>query len=144
MRKLFLILSLASLSLHVGAADNTQTCNQKAHTQLDINSCAGSELSAADKELNLVYQAILKKHKDNKKFLSSLKTAQQAWLLWRDAELKAIYPEGNDAKEYGSTITACWPQQVAALTRDRTKQLRKWIDGVEEGDVCAGSVPFKE
>jgi hypothetical protein len=29
------------------------------------------------------------------------------------------------------------------LTRERIKQLKKWLTGIEEGDVCAGTLPFK-
>jgi hypothetical protein len=28
-----------------------------------------------------------------------------------------------------------------AMTRERIERLRQWIDGVKEGDVCAGSLP---
>jgi hypothetical protein len=29
------------------------------------------------------------------------------------------------------------------LTRARIEELRPWLDGVEDGDVCAGSIPWK-
>jgi hypothetical protein len=30
------------------------------------------------------------------------------------------------------------------LTKSRTNQLNKWLEGVEEGDTCAGSYPLKK
>jgi hypothetical protein len=32
---------------------------------------------------------------------------------------------------------------LTELTQDRTKTLQVWIDGVQEGDVCAGTVRIK-
>ena len=36
----------------------------------------------------------------------------------------------------------CQSGEYEQLTRDRIRQLKVWIDGVEEGDVCAGSYPM--
>lgn len=139
-----LLASVATLLALQASADSIKVCYDKAKTQSDTIVCAGSELDVADKDLNSVYQEILRNYKDDKKFLDNIKAAQQAWLKWRDAEIKAIYPEGYDPVVYGSSIRSCWNQQVAVLTRDRTKQLRKWIEEGEEGDVCSGSMPIKE
>lgn len=57
--------------------------------------------------------------------------------------MEAIYPEKDDPSAYGSIFPACWSGQLAALTRERTQQLKKWLDGVEEGNVCLGSLPVK-
>ncbi|MBS4050058.1 MAG: DUF1311 domain-containing protein [Methylomonas sp.] len=137
---LFLALMLAASPATANAAQ--QTCLDNAGNQQEINQCSGMENQAADRELNNVYQAVLLQHGGDKAFIDHLKQAQRAWLKWRDAELLAIYPE-REPGYYGSGFNACWNRQAASLTRERTRQLQKWLDGVEEGDVCAGSYPIK-
>jgi hypothetical protein len=34
----------------------------------------------------------------------------------------------------------CHALYKAELTQARTRELKVWLDGIEEGDVCAGSV----
>ena len=40
---------------------------------------------------------------------------------------------------YGSVYPVCAEEILADLTEARTAQLRFWLEGVEEGDACAGS-----
>lgn len=124
------------------SSDALQTCNDEAQTQLDINHCGSLDFQSADKELNAVYKAVLDQHKTNTKFLEKLKAAQRAWLKWRDAEMEAVYPEKDDPSYYGSSFPACWSTQLSSFTQERTRQLQKWLDGMEEGDVCSGSYPL--
>jgi uncharacterized protein YecT (DUF1311 family) len=115
-------------------------CYDKAQTQLELNDCAGEELAAADAELNRVYQAILKKYKDDSRFIEKLRAAQRAWLAFRDAEFEAKFPASDG---YGSIFPMCAAQYKAQLTRERVTRLREWLDGIEEGDACSGSVGLK-
>lgn len=125
------------------ANEVTKTCVDKADTQLEINQCSSLENQAADQTLNQVYQAVLKQHTGDKALTDNLKLAQRAWLKWRDAEMAAIYPHSEEPGYYGSSFGGCWNDQLAAITRERTRQLRKWLDGVEEGDICSGSFPIQ-
>lgn len=134
-----LLLSIASAN----AADSIENCLEKANTQLEINICDNHEQSLADKELNQIYQAVLKKHESNKKFIEKLKNSQRAWVKWRDAEMEAIFPEKDQPGYYGSSFAACWANQLALLTRERSRQLKTWLEGIEEGDICSGSYPTK-
>lgn len=138
---LFAALFVAILPVH--AADRIESCLEKANTQLEINLCDNNEQSIADKELNLIYQAVLKKHQSNKKFIEKLKTSQRAWVKWRDAEMEALFPEHDEPGFYGSSFSSCWSNQLAALTRARNSQLLIWLEGVEEGEICSGSYPIK-
>lgn len=119
------------------AASSGDTCMDHAQSQADMTGCAAQSLSAADKELNQVYQQVLKKHAANKVFIAKLKAAQKAWLAFRDAELAARYPEDNS--QYGSVYPMCANGALETLTRQRTEQLRQWLKDAQEGDVCAGS-----
>ncbi|HRP95130.1 MAG TPA: hypothetical protein PL143_02675 [Rhodocyclaceae bacterium] len=40
-------------------------------------------------------------------------------------------------------LTALALLPTTVLTYERTRQLRRWLDGVEEGGACAGSVPIR-
>jgi len=44
---------------------------------------------------------------------------------------------------YGSVLPMCEAMYLAELTQDRIKALNVWIEGVEEGNVCAGTVKVK-
>lgn len=137
------ILALLCIVHSAIASDQAQSCLDNADTQAAINHCLQLEHESADQELNRVYQSILLKHADSPKFLQKLKLAQRAWIQWRDAELAAIFPESAEAGFYGSSFSACQSTHSDILTRQRTQQLRQWLDGLEEGDVCAGSFPIK-
>jgi uncharacterized protein YecT (DUF1311 family) len=143
MHKYLLVCILASMATEVMATESSQSCFDHADTQLQINQCSNLDNQTADQELNSVYQAVLTKHAKDKSFIDNFKQAQRAWLKWRDAEMAAIYPEQKQPGFYGSSFAGCWSSQLATLTRERTLQLRKWLDGVQEGDVCSGSIPFK-
>lgn len=97
----------------------------------------------ADAELNKVYQQILQKRAKETAFINALKATQRAWIAFRDAELKAVYPDPDPAA-YGSAKPMCDCSVLEGLTQQRTQELRKrWIEGTQEGDVCAGSSPIK-
>ena len=113
-----------------------------AQSQAAYNAAACAALKKADAELNAVYAAILKKNVDDKNFIDKLKAAQRAWVAFRDAEMAARYP-AKDKWEYGSAFDLCWCNGLAALTQQRTEQLKPWRDGIPEGDVCAGSYPVR-
>jgi uncharacterized protein YecT (DUF1311 family) len=93
----------------------------------------------ADRDLNLVYSQVRVKNAADPALLARLKTSQLAWLKWRDAEVLAMYPDPSD----GSAIPGCIADMKARLTRERIRQLQKWVTGIAEGDVCAGSLPLK-
>ena len=112
-------------------------------SQLDLNDSAASNYEKADKELDAVYHQILKEYRSDTAFIRNLKNAQRLWVLFRDAEMNAIFPELPDSY-YGSVQPMCWSMELTSLTQERTQKLKVWIDGIEEGDVCSGSVKMKK
>ena len=109
-------------------------------SQAQMNQQADAAYRKADLELNRTYQQILKEYRTKTVFLQSLKAAQQRWLQFRDAEMKARYPAANAQFEYGSFFPVCYSNGMEELTKARTKQLRLWLTGIPEGDMCNGSV----
>ena len=113
-----------------------------AQTQTEMSEEAFKDYQKSDKKLNTVYQTILQEYRSDTLFIKNLKTAQKIWVQFRDAEMKAKYPDG-EAGYVGSARPMCWYNYMADLTADRTKQLNVWLTKTTEGDVCAGSVQPK-
>jgi uncharacterized protein YecT (DUF1311 family) len=109
-------------------------------TQRDVNDQARADYKAADREMNRVYTAVLSKYAKDATFIAKLKAAQRAWLVFRDADMAANYPDPDPQSAYGSAYPMCMSRNATELTRQRTEQLKVWLKGTEEGDICAGSV----
>ncbi|MBD0297848.1 MAG: DUF1311 domain-containing protein [Flavisolibacter sp.] len=111
-------------------------------TGAEMNQQANVSFQKADKELNAVYQKVILKYTNDPAFIASLKAAQRLWIQFRDAELKMKYPH-REQGYYGSVYPMCYSAYKEELTRQRIKTLQQWLEGVEEGDVCAGSIKLK-
>lgn len=111
-------------------------------TQVELNNKAKSEYENTDKELNQVYLKILQEYKRDTVFIISMKEAQRQWVKLRDAQVKMKYPHYKDANE--SVLLMCRYYYLKELTSNRIKELNQWLDGVEEGDVCPGSIKIKQ
>ncbi len=114
-----------------------------AQTQTESNQDACAGLKQADALLNKNYNRVLSEYRKNALLLRKLKVAQRAWLVYRDAQIEALYPATKKRAEYGSVYPMCRCSALAALTTQRADELKKWIDGAEEGDVCSGSIKIK-
>jgi len=112
-------------------------------TQATMNKNAKESYNKIDKELNEVYKTILSEYKFNANFIKHLKASQRIWITFRDAELKVKYPE-SEPGNYGSVNPMCISIFLEKLTNERIKTLKVWIDGIEEGDVCSGSIKIIE
>jgi uncharacterized protein YecT (DUF1311 family) len=116
----------------------------QAQTQAQMNRDACDEYRKADVEMNSVYGQILKSYERDTPFIEKLKKAQRAWLLFRDAHLESLYPAQDKLAAYGSVNEMCRCTVLAELTSQRTKVLKRWVTGVQEGDVCSGSIKTKQ
>jgi uncharacterized protein YecT (DUF1311 family) len=135
-----ILIALGCLAAASSYAQN-KTCGDSANDQSELNACASTGLQKEDDELNRVYKKILANFANDHIFINKLKVAQRAWIAFRDAQLEALYPPSADKSEYGSAASMCILNEKARLTAERTKQLRVWLDGQAEGDVCVGSIP---
>ena len=134
MKKLLLtIITLLSLTI------SNQAFGQ---TQLEMNQEEQNKYLKADKKLNNVYNQILKEYKSDTEFIKNLKIAQRIWIKFRDAEMKLKYPD-REQGYYGSIHPMCLSIYLTELTEERTKKLKMWLLGIEEGDGCNGSVKTK-
>lgn len=92
----------------------------------------------ADKDLNTTYQRIRSEYAGDALFLKKLEAAQRAWIGFRDAAVLSLHPVRD-----GSVATLCECTERERLTRARTRELQRWIEGIEEGDVCRGTIRMK-
>jgi uncharacterized protein YecT (DUF1311 family) len=110
-------------------------------TQGEMNSTASISYANADKELNLVYQSILKEYSKDTVFIKNLKIAQNIWIKSRDADLNAIFtPDGW----YGSMEPLCKSVILERLTKDRIAFLKTWTEGIDHRDGCKGTRKVKQ
>lgn len=118
MKKLVLILIVAlSSSLNSGAS-YADECDASSST-VELKDCVFKTYQKADKDLNQTYQRLLAKLTDttHKKVL---KTAQLAWLKYRDAhcEYEAYLNRGGTV--YSVYYTSC----LSHLTEERSQLLK--------------------
>jgi len=98
-------------------------------TQLQMNDDAADHLQAADKKLNATYNKIIQRNQKNKVFIAKLRAAETAWIAFRDAYLKSIFPAGgNDV--YGSSYRMCYMSQEQVATNTRIEQLDKYLSSI--------------
>ena len=136
MNKLLRLSLLYSIVLFVLFAINIE-----AQTQAEMNDEASAAFHKQDKILNDTYKEILKLYIDDTIFTKKLRIAQRAWIAYRDAYVQSVFPEDSG---YGSVYPVCYYNLMQSLTEERIKELKAWLDGDEEGDVCSGSIKTKE
>jgi len=145
LRILFLILTWLFVSQPCLSATKT-SCEESPLTQYEMNECYLNRLKEVENKLSKVFQNIISKS-DDPIFIDKFKAAQKAWEVYRDAELAAIYPHGNDEDKpfyYGSVYPMCYYITRTELTAERLKELTQWVEGVSEDEACYGSFPVKQ
>lgn len=113
-----------------------------AQTQAEINKSAIDEYTKADKQLNTIYNQILKEYKQDTAFISNMKKSQRFWIQFRDAEMKMMYPD-REPGYYGSIQPLCWYEYKKELTEERIEKLKQWLNGREE-DSCSPTIKSKQ
>ncbi len=143
LRIIALVLGIFFVPISLPFAQNKQAKRVKGvpcqgvQNQVGLNQCYCNEYKKADAELNQVYQQVLSANSGELQFTEKLKAAQRAWLVFRDAQLEALYPTtGSDPREqYGSVYPMCYCMAQRELTLQRTQQLKEMLKQTE-GNVC--------
>jgi uncharacterized protein YecT (DUF1311 family) len=133
MNRVILVAFLLFVSVFAMSQSKENPCWKTAMTQSEMNHCADEDASAADAELNRVYQDLLSKNKTNVIATKKLRNAQRAWIAFRDAQLEAFYPAQDKQREYGSIYLMCHAKVAMAITKRRTAQLRRML---QDKDPC--------
>ncbi len=101
-----------------------------ASDQATMNQCAGQEFKSTDKELNVVYQQIIGRLKDNPDRKKLLVGAQRAWIGFRDTECKF----SASGVEGGSVYPLIYSNCLTAVTKARIEALKQYLK-CQEGDM---------
>jgi uncharacterized protein YecT (DUF1311 family) len=128
MKTITTILSILLLTSMAYSVENEIQCKEDGN-QMEMNKCAYDNFQKADKELNKVYKELRAAKKDDKLFLKNLKTAQKAWLVYRDADLDAQFTcKGGDLRYcFGSMYGLLLNSSKAELTNQRVKILKSQL-----------------
>jgi uncharacterized protein YecT (DUF1311 family) len=113
---LYLLFTLASLA---SSQTKKDPC-ANAQTQAEMNECQAREYKKADAALNTVYKQLVAKIDDDGE-RAALKTAQQAWIKFRDVECEFQSYLNRGGTIYPLVYSSC----MTGLTEERTKQLRE-------------------
>lgn len=119
------------------------TLTSFSQTQMEMNQELNENYLKTDKELKGVYIQILSEYKTDTNFIEKLKASQLLWVKFRDTELEMKFPE-PDKSYYGSIFPMCVSEYLTELTKQRTKKLNEWLKPNIEGDVCGGSLKYRE
>jgi uncharacterized protein YecT (DUF1311 family) len=117
---------ISSIPCHSQESAQFRACTQKEVTQSGLNICASDEAARTDSELNEVYQHLLSRAKQVPGAEEKVKTAQRAWIQYRDAYLEAMFPS-EDKQAYGTMYPMNFDLVRAGLTREHTTALRELI-----------------
>ncbi len=83
---------------------------------------AQSHMAVPVKRLT-VWRKVITKYADSKPFITKLKKAESAWIIYRDKYLESIWPN-PDPNSYGDAYSLCRSGELIALTSERTKYLK--------------------
>lgn len=115
---------------------------RKGETQTEMNLDSIAQFKKAEDEMTDLYQRIIQRYskapETNPALVDKLRKAQRAWIAFRDAHMEAVFP--SDGVHF-SARPMCAAGLQAELTRTRIEQLKEWWEGIDEGDVCAGTRP---
>ncbi len=108
----------------------------------EMRDTAKSDVQKSKQDLEDIFNEILNIYQHDEIFLEKLKLSQEAWENYKNAHLEARYPfKSQDSLwHYGSIFPVCHANLLQKLIDERIAELRLWLDGLEEGDVCTGSV----
>ena len=125
---------LVVLSLIAGAttsiAQTAKGCDAPGLSQAELNDCYGNVYKKPDAELNVLYQQITDRLKDDKATTTLLVAAQRAWIAFRDAECGFSASGVSGGTAYGVILAIC----LDRLTAKRIDDLKNYLN-CPEGEL---------
>ena len=118
------VLPLVSVGAPAFAGPITDAdCSQPQHAQRIINHCSGLQFKAADEKLTVLFEKTLAALNDEKN-RERLKTSQDAWLHYRDAQCAMKAGLHDHGSVYSMIYTTC----ARLLTEARITELQSFLD----------------
>jgi len=131
LRKLLLgAVALLAVGAPLAASGGDKIDCNNAMNQNEMNRCAGDSFAATDAKLNKLYKALMAKLEGGEQ--DQLRTAQRAWLSYRDSECTFTIR----ANEGGSIYPMMWSGCLESQTTRRIKELQAHLDCVNGKDSC--------
>ncbi|MEY4927459.1 MAG: hypothetical protein RI894_1895 [Bacteroidota bacterium] len=93
-----------------------------AQTQAELNQTSAAEYKVADKQLNLVYNKVVKVADAQSK--AALLEAEKAWIKYRDLHCKYACMQYDGGSIYPLMYNSC----LTEMTKQRTKELTALLD----------------
>jgi uncharacterized protein YecT (DUF1311 family) len=121
----FLLVSLSSVAQEL---PEYSSCNDKATSQLEMNTCASEEAARVDARLNEVYHKLLATAAKQPEAVAKIKGAERAWIAYRDAYMEAMYPAQDKQAEYGSIYLMEANLLRAKLTERQITDLKELVE----------------
>jgi len=101
-------------------------CTEGGETTADMKMCTARKYKQADDELNKVYRELMLKL-DDEGHKASLKTAQVAWLKYRDTNCDFESYLNRGGSIYSVVVGDC----MTSMTISRTEELKEQIKGLD-------------
>lgn len=103
-------------------------CIEKDNSTVGMRNCIGKAYAMWDKELNTNYANLMKRCSPEAK--KALKSAQLAWIKYRDSEFKVI----NEVigKKDGTIWLLVYDENRKDLVRTRAIQLKSYLSSLED------------
>jgi uncharacterized protein YecT (DUF1311 family) len=111
-------------------------------SQFELNAGTENQLLQINREMDSILNKIYAEYSQNKTFIKNLQKSQQLWLKFHESEMLAKFPEDDMTRE-GSAFNLCWYSHKIQLKRQRIENLKVWLLGEQEGEICSGSVKIK-
>ena len=118
----------SSFAQERGKKDPCEKANETGVT-VDLVECSLKKLAEADAELNKTYRQLVSKLGD-KKWEMKLRTAQQTWIKFRDANCDYM----SEFSGGGSAFTFEYNFCLADMTTAREKELQEMLTKIKERD----------
>jgi uncharacterized protein YecT (DUF1311 family) len=115
-------------------ATSTRTGQLKGFLSKKNPAATPADYQRIDNKLNSTYRQVVKIY--DSQFIDVLRKAELKWIKFRDADADAYSEAGAPADKDTRHLS-----RMIELEKDRVEELKQWIDGTDEGDVCAGSIP---
>lgn len=118
-------MALLSVGLFATAQASAAGACDNANTQADINKCTATQLSTEDSKLNRSYSELQRLLSSSEK--KQLKTAQLAWIDFRDKACKFSARGFSGGSAYSMALNGC----LTTYTHQRRVQLNEEIDNIK-------------
>ncbi len=94
-------------------------------------------------QLDSLITKIIQLNKSDVNFIIQLEESQNSWEKYVLSDLSMRFPSENKTI-YGSIYPSCRKIILDAQVKQRITFLKQWTDGINEGELCSGTIPIIE